>query len=331
MWMQVLAEAGLEARALDADHIQLNTRAGAMTVRVLHRAHPLSPSQLPAATEPDSLLHVPRISRKAMQAAAADGWSVVTDDGRLSLLLPDGTRIHREPAGAMAPRDRRAPGPAQFGRFAIVRRLLEDGPQHQARLAKATGIGQPRVSRILMPLRERGLLTRTDLGWAPADWELLCDWFLATYPGPGGVATYWYSLDPVPMAALAAVAACAKVGRAALSGDAAADLVLPWRRPRQAVVYAERGADIGKAGFTSSVSAADATLVLVVAKDPGVWPPHAWTPLPAHPGVELADPVQILHDLHTASGPDADQAAQRWRSALGAGTLPRFPRGLEAP
>ena len=323
VWTEVLLGAGLDVLPLDPEHVRLQTPVGPMTMRLQHRPRPVSSSQLPSAPARNTLLHVPRISEKTMRTAEASGWSVVTDDGHLSLLLENGSRIRRQPMSSNAAAARRSPGPPQYGRFAVVRRLLEDGPQRQTRLASEVGISQSRVSRILMPLWERALLKRTPNGWAPTDWDALCDWFLSTYPGPGGVATYWYSLDPAPVAAGAAVdAARAAETRAGLSGDVAADLVLPWRRPHHAVVYAERGVDLTAAGFTPAISPQDATLTLVVPKDRGVWPPRPWTPDPAHPHIELADPLQVLYDQHTAPGPDADQAADRWRSALRTRTLP---------
>lgn len=327
MWTQVLARAGLEVRTLDADHIQLQTPESAVRMWVQHRPRALAASQISAAPAPNCLMHLPRISEKALRAAEEKGWSVVTDDGRLSLLADDGSRTRREPAISKPPAARRAPGPAQYGRFAVVRRLLETGPQNQADLAQGTRMTQPRVSRILSPLRQDGLIARTAAGWEPANWDALCDWFLATYPGPGGVTTHWFSLDPPVVAAAAATAATARAGRVGVSGDVAADLILPWRRPEHVVVYAERGANLADSGFTPAVSPQDATMTFIVPKDPGVWLPRPWTPSPSRPDIELVDPVQILFDLYAASGSDAEQAAERWRQALQAGSLPDFLGG----
>jgi hypothetical protein len=321
-----LAEAGIDVLVLDADHVQLQTPAGPMTMRLQHRPRPLFPSQLPPDPSSTTLLHVPKISTKTLRRAETSGWSVITDDGHLSLLLKDGTRFRRQPTRPEAPARKRSPGPPQYGRFAVVRRLLEEGPHKQARLAADAGMTQSRISRILGSLREQGLLTRTHQGWAPADWDKLCDWFLTSYPGPGGMRMHWYSLDSTPGAAEAAgTAALAANTRLGLSGDVAADLVLPWRRPRSAVVYADRGFDLTQAGMTPAVSPRDATLTVIVPKDPGVWPPRPWTPRRNVSRMEVVDPVQVLYDLYTATGPDAEQAADQWRFALRAGILPDFP------
>jgi hypothetical protein len=187
------------------------------------------------------------------------------------------------------------------------------------------------VSRILTSLQAQGLIIRAVQGWEPADWGRLCAWFLANYQGPGGVRTYWYSLQPTVHAAMAATQAASAEGiRAGLSGDAAADLVLPWRRPQHAAVYAERGVDLAQHGFTPAVFEQDATLTLIVPKDHGVWPPSAWRPDAKRSEVELVDPVQVLYDLHIAAGADAHQAAERWRDALQSRSMPHLPRPEDA-
>jgi hypothetical protein len=156
---------------------------------------------------------------------------------------------------------------------------------------------------------------RTVHGWTPTEWDRLCDWWLAHYRGPGGVTTYWYSLEAVAAQAMNAVRLQPSTARVALSGDAAADLVAPWRRPVQAVVYLERAIDLSRAGWTSSDASA-ATLLLVNPKDPGVWPVQPMEGEDVIPALPLADPVQVLWDLTRAPGPDAGEAASRWRALL---------------
>jgi hypothetical protein len=335
VWSRTLADAGIGVLAVDADHVRLTTEAGPLELYLRSYSAVVAPSQIPKPPSRHSLLHVPRISPKSMDVMEARGWSVVTDDGHVSLLLEDGTRLRRHPLSNRDEVRRRSPGPPQYGRFAVIRALLEASPWTQVRLAGRAGLTQPRVSRILTSLHAPGLIIRTERGWQPADWDQLCDWFLAHYQGPGGVRTYWYSLEPTVSAAMAASqAAYAQGVRAGLSGDAAADLVLPWRRPQDAVVYAERGVDLARYGFTSALSEQDATLTLIVPKDHGVWPPIAWRPSAERPEVELVDPVQVLYDLHGAAGADAHQAAERWRNALQARSVVSTARrvwGKEEP
>jgi hypothetical protein len=327
VWSRALMDAGIGTLPLDADRVLLSTPAGQMTMRLHTYSRALAPSQIPPPPSSHGLLHLPTISHRTMKAVEASGWSVVTDDGQLSLLLDDGTRLRHEPAARPHDEARRSPGPPQYGRFAVVRALLEGGPYNQMRLAHRAGMTQSRVSRLIASLAEQDLVRRTEYGWSPLDWEQLCDWFLSHYQGPGGVTTYWYSLNPLVPAVMRAVkAATAKTdARAGLSGDAAADLVLPWRHPQYAVVYAERGIDLSSYGFTQALSRQDSTLSLIIPKDQGVWPPEVWRPSTKRPDIAVVDPVQVLYDLHTAPGPDAHQAASRWRAALRSRRLPRFP------
>jgi hypothetical protein len=327
VWSRALTDAGIGTLPLDADRVLLSTPAGQMTMRLRTYSRALAPSQIPPPPSSRGLLHLPTISHRTMKAAEASGWSVVTDDGQLSLLLDDGTRLRRELATRPQADAKRSPGPPQYGRFAVVRALLETGPCSQMRLAHRVGMTQSRVSRLIASLAEQDLVRRTENGWSPRDWQQLCDWFLSHYQGPGGVSTYWYSLDPpVPAATKAMKAATATTeARAGLSGDAAADLVLPWRQPQYAVVYAERGVDLSLYGFTPAFSPQDSTLSLIIPKDQGVWPPEVWRPNSKRSDMAVVDPVQVLYDLHNAPGPDAHQAASRWRAALRHRRLPRFP------
>ena len=102
-------------------------------------------------------------------------------------------------------------------------------------------------------------------------------------------------------------------GRIATSGDVAADLIAPRRSPRRAIIYAETGMDLTTAGLTPA-NEEEATLELIVPKDPGVWPAPAAEKTPG--SMPLADPLQTLWDVARAPGPDADEAAQHLRKVL---------------
>ncbi len=184
-------------------------------------------------------------------------------------------------------------------------------------MAALVGVSQPRVSQIYRDLSSAGLLA--DRGRRVPDWEGLLEHWLSTYPGAGGVTTYWYGLASATEQALTVVDRIAALSPepfpALVSGDVAADLLTPWGRPATAVVYARPPVDLDDLKLTPS-PAAEATLAVTVPRDPGVWliPPtrRAWSgsPLP------LADPLQILHDLAASRAPDADQTATRLRAQL---------------
>jgi hypothetical protein len=316
MWTDVLADAGVEVLPADADHVELRSTAGHARFRVRRLDRPLKPSAIGPAPSRTSLLVAPRATRTAIAAAERQHWSVVTDAGAVAIRFPGNRWVRRDAASAHPPPAAgQSRGPAPWGLLTVVRRLLERAPLTQVELARQSELGQSRVSQLLKPLAEQRLVRRSSRGWAPEDWDRLCDWWLGRYRGPEGVTTCWYSLDDVPAQAAKAVQVLASTGRVAVSGDAAADLIAPWRRPVQAVVYAERASDLSGAGWTATDASA-ATLLLVNPKDPGVWPAerlageYGNTPLP------LADPVQVLWDLAHASGPDAGEAAARWREML---------------
>ncbi|MEU5722683.1 helix-turn-helix domain-containing protein [Micromonospora sp. NPDC047738] len=185
----------------------------------------------------------------------------------------------------------------------------------QQQLAAVTGVSQPRVSQALAALAEQGLAHRTPAGWDVADIDAVFDWWLNSYPGPGGLRTLWYGLEPPVQQAEAAVSLLTSgdSGRMAISGDVAADRVAPWRAPRRVVVYAQTGVDLTSAGLTPA-DEGDATVELIVPKDPGVWPRP--TADEASGSVPLADPLQILWDVARAPGPDTDEAVRHLRRTL---------------
>jgi hypothetical protein len=142
-------------------------------------------------------------------------------------------------------------------------------------------------------------------------------WWLANYPGPGGIETHWFGVDSISEQAHRAYAALDRErARPVMSGDVAADLVAPWRTPRRATLYAHRGGDLSDVGLTPSDASA-ATLTLVLPHDAGVWPVAKAPVLIEMPGygeVARASSFQVLYDLSRSPGPDADEALEAWRS-----------------
>lgn len=207
------------------------------------------------------------------------------------------------------------PGPPRWGRLAVVRVLVLLGTHTQKQVAALVGLSQPRISQIYRALARDGLVSAN--GRQVLDWNGLVDHWLTSYPGPGGVTTYWFGLAPVGEQAHAVVQYLKRDGQGAeqvlVSGDAAADLLTPWGRPATAVVYARAGADLRDLRLTPC-PAAEATVSLTVPQDPGVWLiPPPWRPWSAA-AQPLADPLQILHDLGRSRAVDADQTVERLRA-----------------
>ncbi|MFE9653145.1 hypothetical protein [Micromonospora sp. NPDC006431] len=315
-----LVDAGVSVIPLDADHVELRSGPHRGVLRVVTSPAVLNPSDiahLKSRHRDQVLLVVPSATSGVRSAVEAAGWSWLVDNRRqvTGLLQVAGQWVSVETRDVETPPSRARPGRVPWGTFTLVRRLAERPWAGQQQLAAVTGVSQPRVSQALAALAEQGLAHRTPAGWDVADIDAVFDWWLNSYPGPGGLRTLWYGLEPPVQQAEAAVSLLTSgdSGRIAISGDVAADRVAPWRAPRRVVVYAQSGVDLTSAGLTPT-DEEDATVELIVPKDPGVWPRP--TADEASGSVPLADPLQILWDVARAPGPDTDEAVRHLRQTL---------------
>jgi len=319
--------------AVGAEQVELRHGGRRAVMGLYVSPRPLNPSDVTALTDRHrgpGLLIVPAATKAARRAAEEAGWSWVVDSGPRvqGVLRIGGHRIEVDAGSALdgADQPKARPGRVPWGTLTLLRRLLEQPSATQQELAARAGISQPRVSQALAPLAEEGLVERTAGGWRARDFDQLLQWWLRAYPGPGGISTFWYGLDQPRQQAQAVLQLL--VGEAAtrpgveghqplavLSGDVAADFLAPWRTPLRAVVYARTGADLTEAGLTPA-GEEEATLTLVVPRDPGVWGSPATTGVDTANALvdavpPLADPLQILWDLKRSPGTDADEAAAR--------------------
>jgi DNA-binding transcriptional ArsR family regulator len=347
---QALQAAGLQLLPVAADQVEVRLQAPdapddafpeRVRLQVIASRRSLSPSdlrKLAARVGTRTLVVVPAATPAARATAAGLGWSLVATNPRSSagpdgeILLPSGQAVpvgatNQDPPALRALAKR---GRVPWGALLVLRRLAEGAAGTQAQLAELAGVTQPRVSQTLKELNRAGLVCLEPGGqrphYAATDRQQVRQRWLQSYPGPGGISTYWYGLDDPASQAKAVVtllreqvandpAAAVELREpiAVVSGDVAADQVAPWRRPQRATVYARRGADLAEVGLTP-VSDEDATLELTVPRDPGVWPVVASKPGWAQCGaldLPLADPLQILWDVQHAPGPDRDAAAER--------------------
>ncbi len=332
-WRTTLADAGVTVDVVDADHVRLvdhadDLRAGSVLVQIKAFRYPITPSKVPPAPEGGAgLLIVPSATRALIQTARARGWSVITDDGTADVVIGE-RRVQRAPDEGDSPARQSGlsgRGPISWPRWTIIRVLLATGtlPLPQSDAAQLLGTSQATVSRAISTLERDGLVRTTESAnhkrvVEPTDWDRLLDWWLQHYPGPGGTDSYWYSLDELRSQARHAVAELGRASSTAdpvLSGDLAADYVAPWRRPASIVLYVRHSAPLDHAGFVSVAGPQEATLVVRAPKDPGVWMPTEW-PLEEETELRLADPVQVLHDLMHAAGPDSGEAVAHLRVKL---------------
>ncbi|MEV6810578.1 hypothetical protein [Micromonospora sp. NPDC051296] len=279
---------------------------------------PLSPSDIVAVAgrhpEP-CLIIVPTATAAVRAAIEASGGSWLVDIGQhvAGVLHIDDTRIVLPPPAPASARPARR-GRVPWGAFTLVRRMIQQPHATQRELAALAAVSQPRVSQVLSALADIDVVRRARNGWTLPNVDAAIDWWLASYPGPGGITTYWYGLSPVveQAARIASLLAAAGVQPVAVSGDVAADLLAPWRVPARAVVYAADGVDLAEADFVPA-GTEEATIELTVPQDPGLWPTAPQTRGNALP---LADPLQILWDVTRAPGADSEEAAERVRQVL---------------
>jgi hypothetical protein len=235
----------------------------------------------------------------------------VTDSGQLHLRFPDHVVDGVENGGEAA---RASAVPAYLsargiGTFAVLRRLLLVPRYRQVQLAAATGLTQPRVSQILRNLSDVGMVDRESDGWTLTNWDQALKVWLATYPGPRGVVTYWSGLDDVWSSTLTALEGLPD--SAVVSGDPAADLLAPWRQPKVATIYAPSMGDLTSTGLVQVAASADGTVAVCVPEDRTVWPTEPINRTFRDRPINVADPIQVLSDVTHTHDEDASRAAER--------------------
>ena len=316
MWITALEENGIAVLPIDSEHVRLSDDDHSAVFFVLTVARLARTHDVKRAPERDALLVAPSITSEALERAWSQGWSVVTDDGIARIRLAKRTLRFDSPAPAQPPkRPRGRPG---RGVFSVVRALFAlEGGARQDELAEFAHVGQAAVSKALGRLAELDVVARGPNGWQATDRAGALSWWLAHYPGPGGIETHWFGVDSINEQAYRAYVALGhERANPVASGDVAADLVAPWRTPRRATLYAKHGADFSAIGLTPSDASAS-TLTLVLADDPGVWPisrAPVLIEMRGHGDVARANAFQVLYDLSRSPGPDAGEALEAWRT-----------------
>jgi hypothetical protein len=326
--IDLLTALGVNVVVRDADTVTLALDGRRTIARVHVRRSPPSrwdirrdvDSDRARDAHPGILLYVvPQATAALVEAASADSRiAVVSVQDRVVILA--GKRIEDALPGALtSARYGAAParGRVAWGRFALLRVLLRTPrPRTQMDLAAECGVSQVTISNGLRALDTA--VVRDEGGWRVLRPETLWEQFLAEYPGPQGITSYWLGLDPIVRQAKTVRDAAAELD-GLVSGDPAADLIAPWRVGSRAVVYARTGLDLARLGF-SETTRENATLEYVVPADRTIWSTaRAWS---STASVWTTDPVLVAWDVQRTGGPDAADAVERIQRTVLAGWLP---------
>jgi hypothetical protein len=291
------------------------------------KVRPPYPSEVPAldrkrgrlAQLGTPLLLVPYVSAGVGETLSAHDWSWA--DGQGNMDLRSGTIRLRQRLPRTASTPRRTSLPRAGGGLALVRALIahpgyfSDARLTQGRLAAAAGITQARVAQVMAQLREAGLV-ETKLGSSPQDRARLLDAFLDEYAGPHGEEAYFYTLEPLKDVAKRVCRPSAEAAwPGAISADVGPDLIAPFRSPTVLIVYIKRPGALELDEFVPAEGRGDANVIIRASQDSSVFGSDALPLVRPIDGtnVRLADPVQMIWDLHQLGGEDRVAGANRLR------------------
>ncbi|NVB39049.1 hypothetical protein G6O69_14495 [Pseudenhygromyxa sp. WMMC2535] len=257
------------------------------------------------------LLLVPELGARLQKELVERGWSWADEQGNYDLRAPG---FWLRQVGKVAEvKSPRLPGGLAGKR--LVRWLIAGVGETSSETLKLKDLAQrlevsaPAVSQIVRQLRQLGFVGGSR-GISEVDRERLLHAFMREYPGAGGRTEYAYSLDaPGELAARMEEAMGPMVG---LSADVGPDRIIPWRAPTTLVVYMKSPQLLSNLGLVPAEARADANVLIQYPEDMSVFS------LPGSPkgGVStLADPTQMLIDLHRLGGSDRLEAAEeleRW-------------------
>lgn len=289
---------------------------------VKYKRRPVYPSQVPdlerlrqeVKSVGTPLLVAPYVSEGLGNALVKHEWSWADEQGNFDLRGPR-FRFRQRLTRRAAPRPRGVL-PKRGGGLAIVRALIAGEatePVGATDLARLTGVTQARASQVLAQLVSEGLVQRRGRRWA-ADRAALLEAFLTEYPGPRGTEDFFYGLDAPRAVALDVTRLSPR--HVFVSADVGPDLIQPWRDPTDLIVYVRRPVNVPRLDL---VRADDRGAANVIVRDPLDRSVFGVTPSTARideAEILLADPVQMIWDLHDLGGDDRAEAADRLRRWL---------------
>ena len=252
----------------------------------------------------------------ARSVVRADSYWTSTYKSSYKSLLPRREKAYTLAAvtkAAVRPPARRwGPGTASIVRLLVA----SEAPATQVALAAAVGVSQPRVSQVIKQLTELDAVRATPGGFVGRRARLLDLYLDRSRPATVEPDSFWYSTRSIPEQARRIVEAAAREhAQVAFSADLGPDLLVPWRHPTMAVVYAGSSLGLETAGLVRAEGRADASTIVRRTNDQTLLVPAPSWPR-AVDGIPLVDPVQQWWDLIDLGGDDRREAAGRLRRAI---------------
>ena len=215
--------------------------------------------------------------------------------------------------GDERPPQAQRPGRTSWARLGALRlfALIDRHTLSQSEIARRIGVSHVAVGKQLSRLEP--LIERTVKGWRAVDRVKCWEKFLADYPGPRGLVSFWTATGEVSgqLARLERVVR-EQHGVLVISGDVAADFYAPWKRPTRITAYVTEQPPLEERGF-ADVRAADAIVELRVARDPTILAMSRTWPSPDGGQRRYADPLITAWDLSRTPGGDVSSAVEELR------------------
>jgi hypothetical protein len=317
--VELLLDVGLQRKITGSTEVEISLDGKKWSRRqVLLARHSPSPAELDRAvgsavkSRYDGVYFVVGTAGSALSEAAERDPRVAyaaVDRGMVSFL---GT-IYR--AGDGQPDTTARPARVSWTRLAILRlyALRPQVPLTQSAIARRIGVSHVVVGKQIPALD--GLIERAPGGWRTADRVACWDRFMAEYPGPLGLVSY-FAATGEPAEQLVRVERAVQARpeeQLIVSGDFAADFYAPWRRPARLIGYVPAEPPLERYGF-AAVRAADATVELRVPRDPTIQV-MSRIAVPGSGDEErcYADPLIAAWDLSQSLGGDVEPAVAELR------------------
>jgi len=249
------------------------------------------------------LLYAPRVSEGQGRALTERGWSWIDELGNFDLRAEGIVLRNRIPRKkGEGKRSAKALPTGSVG-LRVIRTLIANPPEpiRTSTLAAAAGTSAPRTSQVLQQLRTHGHAARASNSTWDVDRAALLELFLADYRGPGGDRRWFYALDLASAArAIVEHRECEPV----ISGDVAADLLAPRRRPSHLVAYVRHGEIEESDVLVATTSGSEANIAVIQPSDRSVFPLAPLHGSGATGVIPLAEVTQVAWDLLRLGGQD---------------------------